>query len=189
MHLPLQKLNKAIQLGERDPKAGNRVRDSPSSCCWRSCMRTKIYICCMCVWGQGPFHACSLAGGSVSVALQPHIFKEFFCPVIICKGKDLVLILFYEYHVYFSEGIILTFSPRARVSVAQLPLNSQESSLLSLESAGLHSEAPLSESFGFELQEGLGWFQAPKCWGCRCAGPCPGSGCISSCFLTLRLHG
>jgi hypothetical protein len=33
-------------------------------------MKTKLYICCKCVGGLGPTHACSLVGGSVSVSPQ-----------------------------------------------------------------------------------------------------------------------
>ena len=39
------RLEKAIQLGEWDPEAGIRVGDSPYSFCYRSHMRTKLYIC------------------------------------------------------------------------------------------------------------------------------------------------
>lgn len=49
----------------RNPKSGNRVlvRDSPHSNCWRTHIKTKLYICYMCVGSLGPVHTCSLVGG------------------------------------------------------------------------------------------------------------------------------
>jgi len=46
------------------PKAGNRVRDSPCSCCYEFHVKTKVHIC---VEGLGQSHAYSLVGGSVSL--------------------------------------------------------------------------------------------------------------------------
>ena len=43
--LPLRPKDKAVQLGEGDPMAGNRVRDSPCSNYERTHMKTKLNIC------------------------------------------------------------------------------------------------------------------------------------------------
>jgi hypothetical protein len=36
--------DKTAQLGKQDPHAGNRIRDSPCSSCWWTCMKTMLYI-------------------------------------------------------------------------------------------------------------------------------------------------
>jgi hypothetical protein len=61
---------KAAKLGEQDPQAGSRVKDSPSFSCWGICMKTKLYICINVRVGLGSDHVCSLVGGSVSGSPQ-----------------------------------------------------------------------------------------------------------------------
>jgi hypothetical protein len=60
--------DKAAQLGEKDPKAGNRVRVSLCFNCYETHMKTKLHICYKCVGGLGPATACSLVGGLISVS-------------------------------------------------------------------------------------------------------------------------
>jgi hypothetical protein len=42
--LPLR-LDKAVQLGEQDPQASNKVRVSPHYSCWGACMKIKLLFC------------------------------------------------------------------------------------------------------------------------------------------------
>jgi hypothetical protein len=60
--------DKTGQLGEGDPKTGNRIRHSPHYNCSGTHRKTELHICYKCVGLLGPFLACSLVGGSVSVS-------------------------------------------------------------------------------------------------------------------------
>ena len=63
MYLPLLRLDKAAQLGERDPKAGNRVREGPEELCLS--------------------HTCSLLSGSSSVSpYGPRLVDSVGFPVV-----------------------------------------------------------------------------------------------------------
>lgn len=65
----LLQLEKVVQLVESDPKAGNRVSDSPCShLSQESHMKTKLHNCCICVKDLSQPHACSLVCSSVSVS-------------------------------------------------------------------------------------------------------------------------
>ena len=56
LHPLLLKPDKAAQLGEQDPQAGNGVRESLCSSYWRTCMKTKLHICYIGAGGLGPAH-------------------------------------------------------------------------------------------------------------------------------------
>jgi hypothetical protein len=77
-YILLTEARQRAQVGEQDPQAGNRVRDSPYSSCWETCMKTKLHICYICVGGLGPAHVCSLVAGSVS-GEPPRVHVS--CPV------------------------------------------------------------------------------------------------------------
>ena len=51
--LPLSP-DKTVQLGEQDLQAGNRVRDSPCSSCWKTSMKTNLHICYICAGDLDP---------------------------------------------------------------------------------------------------------------------------------------
>lgn len=55
------------QLGERNPKAGNRVRDILCFNCSWTHMKIKLQICYIYIWVLGLVQAWSLFGGSVFV--------------------------------------------------------------------------------------------------------------------------
>lgn len=58
----------AVQIGEGDPMAGYRVRDSLCCNCWGNLMKTKLNIFYECVAALGPIPACFLVSGSISVS-------------------------------------------------------------------------------------------------------------------------
>ena len=65
MHILLLSLDKAAQLGERDPEAGNGLRDSPCSC-FTVPHEDKATQLLICAEDLGLSHACSLVSGSIS---------------------------------------------------------------------------------------------------------------------------
>ena len=117
-------LDKAAQLGERNPKTGNRVRDSPYPCSSRSHMKTKLHICYLCVGGLlSGSCACSLVAGSVSVdPYGPRLvdFVGFFCGVLDLSGSSILPLpssmRFPELWLMFSSGSLLLFPSAAEVS-------------------------------------------------------------------------
>jgi hypothetical protein len=66
--LLLPRLDEAALLGEKVPRTGKRVRDSPFSCCEESHMKPQRHNCNMYAEGLSQSHACSPVGGSVSVS-------------------------------------------------------------------------------------------------------------------------
>ena len=55
-----------VLLGEENPQAGNRFRDSPCSRCCGTHMKIEVHICYICARGLGLARAHCLVGGSVS---------------------------------------------------------------------------------------------------------------------------
>jgi hypothetical protein len=61
---------------EQDPHAGNRIRVSPCSSCWGTCMKIKLHICYICVPRSSP---CLLFGSSFSLWELPRVQVSWLC--------------------------------------------------------------------------------------------------------------
>jgi hypothetical protein len=62
------------------PKAGNRVRESPCSSCYKFHIKTTLHICYIYAEYLGQSHACCLVGGSDSVSPYEHRLVGSFNP-------------------------------------------------------------------------------------------------------------
>lgn len=117
---------KTVQLGERDPQTGNRVRVSHHSSCWKTHVKTKLHICYLCVKDlDTAAHVWSSVSDLVSMTLQGFRFFDSvsipveslslplvssFLPLILSRPPELHLTLGYESLHLFWLAAVLSFS-------------------------------------------------------------------------------
>lgn len=117
---------KTVQLGERDPQTGNRVRVSHHSSCWKTHVKRKLHICYLCVKDlDTAAHVWSSVSDLVSMTLQGFRFFDSvsipveslslplvssFLPLILSRPPELHLTLGYESLHLFWLAAVLSFS-------------------------------------------------------------------------------